>query len=221
MARRWESWTPATLPEIAEPCGSCVEWQLAPVEVRARPEAPSDRLALKREWLREAEAAHGSLGQVLRVDGEVAGYVAYAPACAVPRISAFPTAPVTPDAYVLIGLWAAEPSLCKTLVQRAVRELSRRDVRGLEAFGGGAGVRGCFTRPPQRGGPCRYPGVLLERVGFRVVREHPTVPRYRLEVGGAVAVLGQLEHGVAGLAHALRRRPGTEPSLGRCVDDLR
>ena len=73
------------------------------------------------------------------VDGQPAGYVTYAPAHLVPRVTGFPTAPVSADAVLLMTAAVAREhagqGLGRVLVQAAAKDLHRRDIRAMEAFG--------------------------------------------------------------------------------------
>src|SRR5690348_16092124 len=100
MARRLEPLTLANLDELPVPCRNCTFWELDPVA--ARQAAHNGDAALEKEaWLSQVLLDWGTAGTVLYVDGEPAGFAIYAPAKYLPRIQAFPTAPVSPDAVVL------------------------------------------------------------------------------------------------------------------------
>lgn len=91
-------------------------------------------------------------------------------------------------------------------------DLRRRGVRQLEAFAGCDRTWRCQGGGRDVGGLCRAPADVLEGLGFRVVRPHPTVPRYRLDSHRAVAV-GER---VRTLRRALRLAGlGSDPVLGR------
>ena len=211
MARRWEALGPQHVGLLVGSCAGCTSWQRPAVEALA----PGDGAELKRAWIAEVVDQVGTAGAVLRVDDQPVGVVVLAPPALLPRIDAMPTAPVSPDCLVVVGLQATEPSMYKPLVQRAVKVAREVGVRALEAFGGGPAPRGCLTRPADGSVPCRLPNALLERTGFRVAREHPRSPRYRLDTTSAVPTRETLEHGVVGLARALRPRPVPEPGLSR------
>jgi GNAT superfamily N-acetyltransferase len=102
---------------------------------------------------------------------------------------AFPTSPVSPDAVLLISARVREEyrggGLGRVLLQSVVRDLSRRGVRALEAFGD-------CRRPDQvdraaSDGQCLLPVDYLLAVGFKTVRPHPRVPRLRLDLKTAVS----------------------------------
>lgn len=215
MARSWEPLTAAMLDELDEPCRSCLEWQLDPRQASGCRPDRQRRLDLKRAWLDEVTADPESVALLLRVDGVPAGHVVCVPPALTPRLDCFASAPVSPDALVLVAMHARDAALYKPLVQRAVRELVGRRARAIEAFGGGDRVEGCLNGPSATGAPCRLPGPLLARLGFQVVREHPHTPRYRLALDAVALSREQLAHAVAGIGRVLRGAPAAEPSLGR------
>lgn len=215
MARSWEPVTAAMLDELDEPCRSCIEWQLGPRQASGRRPDRQRRLDLKRAWLDEVADDPGSVALLLRVDGIAVGHVICVPPAHTPRLDCFASAPVSPDALVLVAMHARDATLYKPLAQRAVRELVGRRVRAIEAFGGADRVEGCFNGPSATGAPCRLPVPLLERLGFQVVREHPHTPRYRISLDTVALSREQLAHAVAGISRVLRGAPAAEPSLGR------
>jgi hypothetical protein len=90
---------------------------------------------------------------------------------------AFPTSPVSPDAVLLMtGHVLPEftgGGLGRMLVQGVAKDLVRRGVKAIEAFGDASweGV-----------GHCVLPADHLLAVGFKTVRPHPRYPRLRLEL---------------------------------------
>ena len=123
----------------------------------------------------------GSCGKVVYSDGVAAGFVMYAPAPHVPRSFAFPTSPVSPDAVLLMtGMVLPEFSgggLGRMLLQGVAKDLVRRGVRAIEAFGD----------ERWEGPSCVLPADYLRSVGFKTVRPHHRYPRLRLELKSAVS----------------------------------
>jgi GNAT superfamily N-acetyltransferase len=176
------------LDDLASSCRSCVVWELDPVAAERACRAGTAGLE-KEAWVSDTLLQWGSCGQVAYVDGAPAGHVLYAPAAYVPRSMAFPTSPVSPDAVLLISARVREEyrggGLGRVLLQSVVRDLSRRGVRALEAFGD-------CRRPDQvdraaSDGQCLLPVDYLLAVGFKTVRPHPRVPRLRLDLKTAVS----------------------------------
>jgi hypothetical protein len=63
------------------------------------------------------------------------------------------------------------------LVQTVAKDLTRRGVKAIEAFGD--------NRPEVDGPSCVTPADFLLQVGFKTVRPHPRWPRLRLELRSA------------------------------------
>ena len=68
--------------------------------------------------------------------------------------------------------------LGRMLVQAVVKDLTRRGVKAIEAFG--------EQRPRRREPGCLDPGRLPPGVGFKTVRPHPRWPRLRMELRSAM-----------------------------------
>ena len=81
----------------------------------------------------------GSCGKIAYVDGVPAGYVLYAPPLYVPRSVSFPTSPVSGDAVLLMTAYILDEftggGLGRMLVQGVAKDLTRRGVKAIEAFG--------------------------------------------------------------------------------------
>ncbi|MGH3937254.1 MAG: GNAT family N-acetyltransferase, partial [Pseudonocardiaceae bacterium] len=105
----------------------------------------------------------------------------YAPPGAVPRAAAFPTSPVSADAVLLTALQVASEfsggGLGRMLVQAVAKDLTRRGVRAIEAFG---------DAQVHEESSCVVPAAFLQQVGFKTVRPHPRWPRLRLELRTAL-----------------------------------
>ena len=179
MSRRLANLTLDVLDELPHPCRACVFWELDPVS-KARAEASGDPAFDKEAWVSSTLLAWGSCGTVVYVDGMPAGYALYAPPSYIPRSMAFPTAPVSGDAALLATLRVdpafREGGLARMLIQGVVRDLARRGVKAVEAFG---------DAKPTPGTMCVVPADFLLSVGFKTVRPHHRWPRLRLDVKGA------------------------------------
>lgn len=175
MTRKIVRLSPEHLETLEAPCRSCLFWERDPVS-RAR---AGDPAAVKAEWVAELQREWGTCGQVALVDGVPVGYVAYAPAAYVPGAAGFPTAPVSPDAVLLTAVYVAPEhtggGLGRMLVQRMARDLVKREVRAVEAFGDTRGTAPCLT-----------PVDFLGAVGFSTQRAHSTTPRMRMDLRTAV-----------------------------------
>jgi hypothetical protein len=192
VSRRLVSITLDNLSDLPTRCRSCVFWELDPVSgERAR---DSGDCALEKEaWVSDTLLEWGSCGQLVYVDGVPAGYVLYAPAAYVPRAVAFPTSPVSPDAVLLmtgrIVADFADGGLGRMLVQGVVRDVSRRGIRAVEAFGR-------ETLDPDEHSACLPPADFLRAVGFKTVRAHPKTPRLRLDIRSIVSLREDVEYAI-------------------------
>ena len=206
MTRRLGALTLDTLGDLPGPCRRCLAWELDEVGAR-RAEASGDPSFEKEAWLSEVLLEWGSCGRIAYVDDEPAGFVTYAPPGYSPRALAFPTSPVAADATLLMTGWV-EPrhrggGIARMLVQGAAKDLTRRGVRAVEAFGttdaqaAPSRLRSLRRGQAQAGGraggeqatrhSCILPVGLLEAVGFTTVREHHRTPRLRLDLRTAVS----------------------------------
>ncbi|HEV2888869.1 MAG TPA: GNAT family N-acetyltransferase [Frankiaceae bacterium] len=180
MSRRLASITLDNLDDLPRRCRRCVFWELDPV-ARTRAEEAGDTEFEKEAWVSATLLEWGSCGKLVYVDGVPAGYVMFAPPAYVPRGVAFPTSPVSADAVLLTtGHVLPEFSgmgLGRMLVQGVAKDLIRRGVKAVEAFGDKN-----WETPA-----CVLPADYLLSVGFKTVRPHPRFPRLRLELKTAVS----------------------------------
>lgn len=174
--------TMATVDRLPERCRSCVTWELPGATAAVM--SAGDAAFEKEVWLSGVMLTWGSAGQILQIDDEPVGFVLYAPPTAVAVASAFPTAPVSPDAVLLTTARIRDDrigqGLGRFLMNGAVVALARRGVRAIELFGQedtdlptGAGIPNCLV-----------PAGFARAVGFTDVRAHPRYPRLRFEIAG-------------------------------------
>ena len=138
MSRRVANLTLDNLSDLPVRCRSCVFWELDPVAGQAAARSGDTELE-KEAWLSATLLDWGSCGKIVYVDSLPAGYLTYAPPTHVPRSLAFPTSPVSGDAVLLMTA-RVQPEftgggLARMLVQTAAKDLTRRGVRAIEAFG--------------------------------------------------------------------------------------
>lgn len=205
MSRRLVSITLDNLSDLPTRCRACVFWELDPVSgERARD--TGDPALEKEAWVSDTLLEWGSCGQLVYVDGVPAGYVLYAPAAYVPRAVAFPTSPVSPDAVLLmtgrIVPDFADGGLGRMLVQGVARDVVRRGIRAIEAFGRtGSGVPRDADSPDHS---CLLPADYLLAVGFKTVRPHPRTPRLRLDVKTTVTWREDVEYALERLLGSMQ-----------------
>ena len=209
MSRKVSRLTLDRFEELRAPCRTCLFWELDPVrraEVRDGEEADE-----KDAWLSGVLREWGSCGRVVLVDDEPVGFVIYAPAAFVPGAAGFPTAPVSPDAVLLTTAWVHPDhrggGLGRMLIQGMARDLIERGgIRAVEAFGD----RG--VRSGVHGQRCAAPEEFLARVGFKTHRAHPTAPRLRMELKGAVRWREEVEGALERLLGVVRpKHPAPAP----------
>lgn len=180
MSRRLVNITLDNLDDLPRRCRRCVFWELDPLN-RERADEAGDPALEKESWISSTLLEWGSCGKVLYVDGVSTGYVLYAPPAHVPRSVAFPTSPVSADAVLLMTAYMlpefAGGGLGRMLVQGVAKDLTRRGVKAIEAFGDLS-----WERPA-----CVLPANYLLAVGFKTVRPHVRFPRLRLELKTAVS----------------------------------
>jgi GNAT superfamily N-acetyltransferase len=181
VARRVVNVTLDNLDDLPRRCRRCVFWELDPVTGTRAVESGDPELE-KEAWVSGMLLEWGSCGKLCYVDGVPAGYVLFAPPAYVPRSVAFPTSPVSADAVLLVSAQVLPEfgggGLGRMLVQTIAKDLTRRGIRAIEAFGD------LSWQPP---GHCVLPADYLLAVGFKTVRPHHRYPRLRLELKTAAS----------------------------------
>ncbi|HVA60833.1 MAG TPA: GNAT family N-acetyltransferase [Mycobacteriales bacterium] len=181
MARRVVNITLDNLDDLPRRCRRCVFWELDPVG-GSRAEETGDTELEKEAWVSALLLEWGSCGKIAYIDGVPTAYLMFAPPSFVPRSVAFPTSPVSADAVLLMTAQVlpdfAGGGIGRMLVQSVAKDLTRRGIKAIEAFGdlhwGGLGH-------------CLLPADFLLGVGFKTVRPHHRFPRLRLELKSAVS----------------------------------
>ena len=206
MSRRVVGVTLDNLGDLPPKCRRCVFWELAP-HVREQAEEFGETELEKEAWISSVLLEWGSCGRIIYVDGVPAGYALYAPPAAVPRAAAFPTAPVSADAVLMTALRVLpefeKGGLGRILVQNVAKDLTRRGVRAIEAFGD----------LHEDAGGCVIPAGFLQKVGFKTVRQHPKWPRMRLELRTAISWKEDVEAALERLLSTVSVKTA-EPALG-------
>lgn len=216
MSRRLVNLTLDTLEDLPRPCRQCVYWELDPVAAE-RACAAGDPALEKEAWVSQTLLEWGSCGKLVYVDGMPAGFVMFSPPAYAPRSMAFPTSPVSPDAVLLMTAQVVEPfaggGLGRMLVQGVARDLTKRGVKAIEAFGDAKFEDG--AQPAQRG--CLAPADFFLSVGFKTVRPHPRYPRMRLELRTALSWKSDVEYALEKLLGSMSPesllRPATRSTL--------
>jgi GNAT superfamily N-acetyltransferase len=204
VTRRTVSVTLDNLDDLSLRCRACVFWELDPVAMDRALEAGDTRLE-KESWVSATLLEWGSCGKIAYVDGVPAGHVLYAPPSYVPRSVAFPTSPVSADA-VLLMTGSVLPDfqgggIGRALLQGVAKDLTRRGVRAIEAFGDER-----WSEPA-----CVLPADALRAVGFKTVRAHHRWPRLRLELKTAVSWREDVEVALEKLLGSITHDPLLRP----------
>lgn len=180
MSRRLVNITLDNLEDLPTRCRRCVFWELDPVSMQRAEDAGDPELE-KEAWISSTLLEWGSCGKLVYVDSVPAGFVMFAPPLYVPRSIAFPTSPVSADAALMMTAHILPEfqggGLGRMLVQGVAKDLTRRGVRAIEAFGDLK-----WEKPG-----CVMPAEYMLAVGFKTVRPHHRFPRLRLEIKSAVS----------------------------------
>ncbi|MFB7494948.1 GNAT family N-acetyltransferase [Streptomyces sp. NPDC056161] len=204
MGRRLVPLTLDNLQDLPKRCRSCVFWELDPVSGQAAVNAGTAAVE-KEGWLSAVLLDWGSCGRVVYVDEAPVGFVLYAPPAYVPRATAFPTSPVSPDAvqlmtgFILPGYQGQ--GLGRVMVQTVAKDLLRRGFKAIEAFGNAR-----WKEPA-----CVLPADHLLAVGFKTVRPHPAYPRLRLELRTTLSWKEDVEMAIDRLLGAVQKEPALRP----------
>ncbi|GGK41470.1 GNAT family N-acetyltransferase [Pilimelia terevasa] len=192
MSRRLVSLTLDTLEDLPRSCRQCVYWELDPVTAERACQTGDPGLE-KEAWVSQTLLEWGSCGKLAYVDGMPAGFIMYAPPAYVPRSMAFPTSPVSADSVLLTTAHVvrafAGGGLGRMLLQGVARDLTKRGVRAIEAFGDAK-----FGEAEEGENPCVAPADFFLSVGFKTVRPHPRYPRLRLELRTALSWKSDVEY---------------------------
>jgi GNAT superfamily N-acetyltransferase len=200
------------LEQLPKRCRRCVYWEVAP-HLKAQAEEYGSTEVEKEAWVSSVLLEWGSCGRIAYSDTLPVGFVFYAPPNAVPRARAFPTSPPGPDAVLLTAFQVLPEfrggGLGRMLVQAVAKDLTKRGVKAIEAFGDADP-----SENELEDHSCVVPAAFLQSVGFKTVRPHPKWPRLRLELRSASSWKEDVE---AALERLLGQVTITtaEPSLNR------
>ncbi len=176
MARRFRSLSMEHLQVLQPACATCAFWESeSPLELRCGAACDAD---IVDAWFDRVAAEWGECGRVAMEDGEVLGIVKYAPTHFFPQARHFAAGP--PDqGSVLLACMHIRPEarrrgLGKVLLQAALRDLTARGERVVEAYA--AAGRVDYEQMPVVGVD------FLLRNGFTVAHPHPAYPLMRMEL---------------------------------------
>jgi len=215
MSRRLVNLTLDTLEDLPRRCRQCVFWELDPVSSE-RACAAGDPALEKEAWVSQTLLEWGSCGKLIYVDGMPAGFAMYSLPAYAPRSMAFPTSPVSADAVLLMSAHVvpafAGGGLGRMLIQGVARDVTKRGIRAVEAFGDAK-----FGDEFDEQGSCLAPADFFTAVGFKTVRPHPRFPRVRLELRTALSWKSDVEYALEKLLGSMTPdailRPATRSML--------
>lgn len=188
MARAVRDLTNTTVEDIPRPCRGCVFWEYAPAD-RALTGAAHDADFEKEAWCSEVSLIYGSAGKVVYDDDVALGYALCGPAEMFHGADVFPLR-ISRDALFLAVVRVAPEGrgrgLGKTLMHAVLKEAKARGKKAVEAYGDRE-----FSHEV-----CVIPAAFLEAIGFRVKREHPRFPLYRLDLGSLAKMSKNVEAAV-------------------------
>lgn len=207
MPRQIRDLTHTNLDDVLRPCRGCVFWEYAPVD-RALTLGEQAADFEKEAWCSEVTLVQGSCGKVAYVDGVAAGYALCGSEEIFQGAEVFPLR-ISKDSLFLATMRIDErfvgAGIGKALMHAVLKEAKARGKRAVEAYGD----RG-WQHPA-----CILPATFLEAVGFRVKREHPRFPLYRLDIGSIAKLQENVEAAVEKLLESLfQPEPATQPRPG-------
>jgi len=176
MARRFKPLSSDILSDLPYGCPGCVFWESSE---RLEPVCGTRcDLDFARGWADRVRSEWGDCGRAAVEDGQVLGFVKYAPAAYFPQARFMPAGP--PDEKsVLIACMHISPDarqrgLGKVLMQVALRDLVTRGGRYVQAYA--TVQQGDFELSPVIGMQ------FLLRMGFTVAKPHPQMPLMQLDL---------------------------------------
>ena len=180
-------------------CGGCVFWETAEMHERRCGSACDPEVL--RCWYERVTDEWGECGRVaLDDDGEVMGFIKYAPSGYFPQAATFPSRPTSGDTALITCLHirddAREQGLGRVLVQAALKDLKSRGERSVQSF--------ACARPLDLGVMPMMGIKYLLNQGFTVVRPDPSFPLLQLDLRSLAMLAENLEAMLESLRAPLR-----------------
>lgn len=187
------------LDRLQRHAAASVFWEMEP-STRATLSGADARFE-KEAWLISRLSDYGQCGYTVVFDAGLRAAVIYCPPADAPGTQLVPTHPVSQDAQLITSLFI-DPGLSgrgleSVLLDSAVMDLTQRGFAAVEAFGlrsdiafaeAGDGVLEIVAKREEIG---LISVGQLESAGFQVVRDHPVLPRLRLELPPAHSLLSE------------------------------
>ncbi|HEX9711842.1 MAG TPA: GNAT family N-acetyltransferase [Actinomycetota bacterium] len=188
MGREIRDLTHTNIDDLPRPCRGCVFWEYAPAD-RALTLGEHSADFEKEAWASEVSLVHGSCGKVAYVDGRPAGFALYGAQEMFHGAEVFPLR-ISKDALFLATLRIDDgytgSGVGKALMHAVLKDAKARGKRAVEAYGDRR-----WEHPA-----CIIAAGFLEAVGFRVKRDHPRFPLYRLDIGSIAKMTENVEAAV-------------------------
>jgi GNAT superfamily N-acetyltransferase len=203
MARVIRDLTHTNLDDIPSPCRSCSFWEFSPAD-RDFTATASDGEFEKEAWCSEVALVHGSAGKIAYLDGRPAGFALCGPQEVFRGAEMFPLR-ISRDALFFATMKINEDhreiGVGKALVHAVLKEAKARGKRAIEAYG---------DREWQHE-VCIMPAPFLEALGFKVKREHPRFPLYRMDLGSIAKLSKNVEAAVESFLESVFAREAGIP----------
>lgn len=193
MDSRLQPLTQGNLGSIHPGAARSLFWEMEP-ETRQRVEGAGEERFEKEAWLAGRLVDYGTCGFTLST-GRAQATVLFCRPGDAPGARSLPAAPVSGDAQLITSLFI-DPQLVgrgleAALLDSVIMDLTGRGYPAVEAFGLREDVEyfadvdevdDVITVVAQRGEIGLLDVCHLEGAGFRVARDHPVLPRMRLEL---------------------------------------
>jgi GNAT superfamily N-acetyltransferase len=215
MARRIRALSPDRVDVLPGPCACCALWEGGSLsDLECGHEMDREKLVA---WISRVRSEWGDCGRVAFEDGEPLGLVKYAPPRYFRGLSDMPTGLPDDDAVLIACLRvsgeARHAGLGKVLLQAALRDLSSRSEKVVEAY--------AAADPLDREHSPLMSVEFLLRQGFTVSRPHPRYPLMRLELRSLVAWTDNIEAVLEALQLPRRVTERVPASLAAPTDGAR
>lgn len=198
MTRKFRPLTPQLLRQVPDMCAGCLFWESA-ARLEARCGSEQD-LARVLAWAEHVASEWGEPGRAAVEEGDVLGFIKYAPSRYFPQTRNMPAGPPSGDAVLIACMHivpeARQHGLGKLLLHAALKDLASRGERSVEAYG-------VATQPDYASSPLVGVEFLL-RSGFTVLRPHPDMPLMRLDLRTLAVLRDDLESMLDALRIPLR-----------------
>lgn len=196
MSRKMRPLTPDSAEKLPAECVGCAFWESAeklPRHCGVRCDA-----GMVREWAESVATQWGDCGRVAYDDGEIIGFIKYAPPGYFPQAQHFPAAPPSDDAVFIACLHVVDGArhlgLGNLLLHACLRDLYMRGERAVEtyAFAGRVGDLPVMSLE------------FLLKQGFEIVRPHSEFPLLRVRMNSLAALTENIEAVLQNLQLPLR-----------------